>query len=979
MDQQILGVTMSLPMGSIGSLGPGVGDGGLGVNMNGANWRMCLNELVGERASLLDAQTKFLYLKVLEVYIQTQYGNAPSEEQIELRQYLLRWIVLQCSQQISEQKFIRNKMGQIFSLVFVKDFPHRWPSFFGDLVGTLSFGRVAVEFFLVVLSAMDTEVFSPKYNRSDDLIRRSTQLKDTMREASVQVLVDSWFQILTTWHSEPDIVTACLEVTSVYVPWIDVTTVANDKFLPVVLQLMRNEYARAAAADLLCQVVDKGMDNLDKLQLITRMLVLLRNFQVPLLPSQVDSVAYTANMANLVNSIGLNLLEASDRLKEKGAVEAAEVAFNAAEENILYMDGYLQHNEENVCLKVTRYAKEYIRKLKGKALAEKQIQIVQKLLKTVVDKLKLHSDYFSTSNEDRQQSLLDFRNEFKILFVNLLAIDKDLVCQCVYQVVTGVLKDLQAYSTSEVECVIYILYVLGEALPSAGSSPPQNNQETQSANNLIRLMLLELLSSGVSNYPDSSVKLQFLETVSRRDKLFLKETELIPPVLEAFLDHRGLRSSDKKLRARSAFLFQLFVKSLRSTLATFSYQVIASLKDFLELSSAQSNGTWLCHEDQLHLYGAVGLLIVSGTNSPEEKGETIRNLLVPVVARYQELSAQLMTEQNDEQRAVLAHSMCHAMAVVTGVSKAFNNLKDTRMLGCFQLYYEVLQVFLTCLQSPNQKELLQSGLRQFLHRMVVCLEGEVLPVIPFVLQAILRDNDAFLLSEFMPLVLQVIMKFKKDAASLVQQLLAPTLAIFTAAWAADTDKDNPYAQEENHYLFRSFLGLISAIVTNNILEVLLAQEPHTLQQALDWVIQGTYHDPDPTAQKSCYTILRKMVDQWGGVGEKPDGFTEFLYERVVPACYLPLKSLDDTSPDSRAVGKECSQLIASIFKKRGDEFLCHLQNTFLPSLGLEPRICEAHIKTIREGKNIYQNCIEVVHCADEAAVSRGGIRHHVSK
>lgn len=140
-----------------------------------------------------------------------------------------------------------------------------------------------------------------------------------MREASVQVVVDSWYQILvsinhkllcpfkaafcyelrclnifplfllsqTTWHAEPDIVTACLEVTSVYVPWIDVTSVANDKFLPVVLQLMRNEYARAAAADLLCQVVDKGMEHLDKLQLITRMLVLLRNFDVPLLPSQV--------------------------------------------------------------------------------------------------------------------------------------------------------------------------------------------------------------------------------------------------------------------------------------------------------------------------------------------------------------------------------------------------------------------------------------------------------------------------------------------------------------------------------------------------------------------------------------------------------------------------------------------------------------------------------------------------------------------
>lgn len=49
------------------------------------------------------------------------------------------------------------------------------------------------------------------------------------------------------------------------------------------------------------------------------------------------------------------------RLKEKGGLEAAEVAYNAAEENILYMDGYLLHNDENVCLKVTRYAKEYMR------------------------------------------------------------------------------------------------------------------------------------------------------------------------------------------------------------------------------------------------------------------------------------------------------------------------------------------------------------------------------------------------------------------------------------------------------------------------------------------------------------------------------------------------------------------------------------------------------------------------------------------
>jgi len=70
------------------------------------------------------------------------------------------------------------------------------------------------------------------------------------------------------------------------------------------------------------------------------------------------------------------------------------------------------------------------------------------------------------------------------------------------------------------------------------------------------------------------------------------------------------------------------------------------------------------------------------------------------------------------------------------------------------------------LQTPAQKSLLHSGLRQFLHRMVICLEAEVLPCIPFVLEAILRDQDAFLLSEFMPLVLQVIMKFKVRSRTL---------------------------------------------------------------------------------------------------------------------------------------------------------------------------------------------------------------------
>lgn len=44
------------------------------------------------------------------------------------------------------------------SLVFVVDYPTRWPSFITDLLSTLSLGPHAVQLYLRTLIAIDTEV-----------------------------------------------------------------------------------------------------------------------------------------------------------------------------------------------------------------------------------------------------------------------------------------------------------------------------------------------------------------------------------------------------------------------------------------------------------------------------------------------------------------------------------------------------------------------------------------------------------------------------------------------------------------------------------------------------------------------------------------------------------------------------------------------------------------------------------------------------
>ena len=60
-------------------------------------------------------------------------------------------------------------------------------------------------------------------------------------------------------------------------------------------------------------------------------------------------------------------------------------------------------------------------------------------------------------------------------------------------------------------------------------------------------MMHLLVTSGVSNHTHPSVSLKYFECVSRYEKYFVGEPRYIPDVLEAFLDHRGMRNRSAKV------------------------------------------------------------------------------------------------------------------------------------------------------------------------------------------------------------------------------------------------------------------------------------------------------------------------------------------------------------------------------------------------------------------------------------------------
>lgn len=70
-----------------------------------------------------------------------------------------------------------------------------------------------------------------------------------------------------------------------------------------------------------------------------------------------------------------------------------------------------------------------------------------------------------------------------------------------------------------------------------------------------------------------------------------------------------------------------------------------------------------------------------------------------------------------------------------------------------------MEAFLTAL-DPQHAALL-NGVRQYLHRMVVCLEDELLPYIPHIIKQFLTViPDQRSLSDFLVLIQQIVSKFK---------------------------------------------------------------------------------------------------------------------------------------------------------------------------------------------------------------------------
>uniref|UniRef100_A0A671SEV1 Exportin-T n=1 Tax=Sinocyclocheilus anshuiensis TaxID=1608454 RepID=A0A671SEV1_9TELE len=877
-------------------------------------WEVCAEALA--KGFYSDDHVKFFCFQVLEHQIKFRHESLTAAQQQLIRETLMKWLQAQLMNVHPEKPFIRNKAAQVLALTFVMEFLTLWPKFFFDILNLVGLNSNGVDIYLRTLMAIDAEVVDRDILHSSEETRRNILIKDTMREQCIPALVESWFQILQTYqHTHSELTCQCLEVVGAYVSWIDLNLIANDRFVNLLLSHMSIEELREEACDCLFEIINKGMEPVDKTKLVETLCQVLQSagfFNI----EQEEDVDFLAKFSRLVNGMGQSLVLSWTKLSKMADVKVSAETLRAVEGKIPLMLQLLIHEDDDISANIVGFCYDYLLVLKQlPALSEQQKTNVEAIMLAVMNKLKYDDEYnFENEGED-EAMFVEYRKQLKMLLDRLAQVSPELLLEAVHRVFNATMQNWQTVQFMEVEVAIRLLYMLGEALPASHGAHFSGDTTKTST---LQSMMRTLVSCGVSEYQHSSVTLEFFETVVRYDTFFLVEPQHIPSVLMAFLDHRGLRHSSPKVRSRVAYLFSRFIKTLHKHMNAFIEDILSRIQDLLELAPPE-NGfpALLSSDDQLFVFETAGVLIVNGESPAERKQALMRSLLTPLMEAFHMLLAKLPQEADEERQAVLADCLSHAVGFASRTSKAFSNKQTVKQCGCSEVYLDCLQTFLPALSCPIQRGPLRSAVRSFLHRMIICLEEEVLPFIPAASQHMLKDCEPRDLQEFIPLISQITAKFKNQVSPFLQEIFMPLVMAIFEVLSRPAEENDQTAALEKQMLRRSYFSFIQTIASSGMNEVMASQGAENIERVLFTIIQGAVDFPDPVAQKTCFIILSRLVELWGGK-DGLVGFPDFIYKHIVPACFMaPLKPTFDLSDAQTVLTlSECTLTLHMIHLKR---------------------------------------------------------------
>lgn len=183
-----------------------------------------------------------------------------------------------------------------------------------------------------------------------------------MRENCLPQIADAWYSILQLQYSAPSLCAMCLNTLAQYINWIDISLVANERFMRLLVPFMHTSALHDGACACLTEIVTKRMDASLKLEHLARLQVarplshppappfrtfdllgcavlsLPSSLHASVLSQMIDLLSDAASswssmsvkFSTLVSGLALEILDCWDRLGSRNAL-SAEVRTQASQ------------------------------------------------------------------------------------------------------------------------------------------------------------------------------------------------------------------------------------------------------------------------------------------------------------------------------------------------------------------------------------------------------------------------------------------------------------------------------------------------------------------------------------------------------------------------------------------------------------------------------------------------------------------------
>lgn len=945
-------------------------------------WQVCLTLFVRQPSP--SEVVRLVCLEIVNNAVQTQRLDHAGLNEVRYR--LMEYIRGRYASGTGDldTPTIQNKLTQTITYLFTSLYGTDWANFFDEFTAlagpdaaTNGPGTVLL---LRILGSVHDEIADVMIPRTPEEQRRSTELKDLVRARDVNKIAAIWQEILSQWRQlDLGLVEMCLRTIAKWVSWIDIWLVINERIQNALLEIAgqqgnfvaesREAKARDAAIDTFTETVGKKMQPNDKIELINYLnlsTIVGQLVSSPALSERRNSPEYDTDLAEtvakLVNNVVFDVVKVLDDSERINAQTKAK-ADQQLETFVPHLLRFFSDEYDEICSAVipsltdllTMFRK-IVQKTKA-SLPDAYRTMLQPILDTIILKMK-YDETASWGDEDEQTDEAEFeelRKRLHVLQQTIAAVDESLYIETLTRVVATTLGRLSTDDRPnwrDLDLALLEMHHFGELAIRNGGLYTKSKPSSEASSRLVEMMST-LVASKLASYPHPAIQLQYMEICVRYVQYFEQNSSNIPKVLGNFVTF--VHSDHTKVRLRSWYLFQRFVKHLRAHLVDFAQTVVHAIADLLPINaevptarddddlSSDSNiqSADAIFQNQQYLFEAIGL-VASTQNVPTPTKVAIAKAVIDPLTN--DLSNHVPAASSGDERAVLQTH--HIITALGSLANGFSDWSPGVASGG-PPPYEVSQEFvragdsiLIALENLKQHSELRAAARHAFSRLLGVLGSHVLPQLPRWIEGLLSSassNDE--MAMFLRTLGQVVYGFKTEILDILDQLLSPLFQrVFggLSQQAAGTDDEIQLRE-----LKREYLNFVLVILNNELGSVLVSPANQGIFDTFIASITRFSCDiSDPQSARLAFSVLVKMTSIWGGpdmanlsdmdAAPQPTlpGFDTFILSQFAPLPWtlVATESFNAGDAQMRSVLQEAASLQWAILRKNGVLYQKQLQD-----------------------------------------------------